>query len=74
MSFTRRPGSGRPRQTSHREVRHIVRDACVQPIASSTAIQAQVAHLLGAPASSRTIQRRLLERHLGFGPPIDAYV
>ncbi|GFY35423.1 transposable element Tcb2 transposase [Trichonephila clavipes] len=23
MSFTRRPGSGRPRQTSHREDRHI---------------------------------------------------
>ncbi|GFU05957.1 transposable element Tcb2 transposase [Trichonephila clavipes] len=41
MSFTRRPGSGRPRQTSRREDRHIVRNACVQPTASSSAIQAQ---------------------------------
>ncbi|PRD29393.1 UNVERIFIED_CONTAM: hypothetical protein NCL1_29538 [Trichonephila clavipes] len=29
MSFTRRPGSGRPRQTSRREDRHIVRNARV---------------------------------------------
>ncbi|GFX80764.1 transposable element Tcb2 transposase [Trichonephila clavipes] len=41
MSFTRRLGSGRPRQTSHREDRHIVRNARVQPTASSAAIQAQ---------------------------------
>ncbi|GFX93642.1 transposable element Tcb2 transposase [Trichonephila clavipes] len=38
MSFTRRPGSGRPRQTSRQEDRHIVRNACVQPAASSAAI------------------------------------
>ncbi|GFW94419.1 transposable element Tcb2 transposase [Trichonephila clavipes] len=41
MSFTRRPGSGRPRQTSRRKDRHIVRNARVQPTASSAAIQAQ---------------------------------
>ncbi|GFY14797.1 transposable element Tcb1 transposase [Trichonephila clavipes] len=41
MSFTRRPGSGRPRQTSRREDSHIVRNARIQPIASPAAIQAQ---------------------------------
>ncbi|GFV79503.1 transposable element Tcb2 transposase [Trichonephila clavipes] len=65
MSFTRRPGSRRPRQTSRREDRHIVRNARVQPTASSAAIQAQVAPSLGAPVSSRTIRRRLSEGHLG---------
>ncbi|GFU54740.1 transposable element Tcb1 transposase [Trichonephila clavipes] len=48
MSFIRRRGSGRPRQTSRREDRHIVRNACVQPAALSAAIQAQVAPSLGA--------------------------
>ncbi|GFU04939.1 uncharacterized protein TNCV_1290461 [Trichonephila clavipes] len=43
MSFTRIPGPGHPRQTSHREDRHIVMNACVQPNASSGAIQAQIA-------------------------------
>ncbi|GFU01863.1 transposable element Tcb2 transposase [Trichonephila clavipes] len=33
MSFTRRPGSGRPRQSNRREDRHIVRNARVQPTA-----------------------------------------
>ncbi|GFV07500.1 transposable element Tcb2 transposase [Trichonephila clavipes] len=55
MSFTQRPGSGRPRQTSRRGDRHIVRNARVQPTASSAAIQAKVALSLGAPISSRTI-------------------
>ncbi|GFT38850.1 transposable element Tcb2 transposase [Trichonephila clavipes] len=41
MSFTGRPGSKRPRQTSRREDRHIVRTARVQPTASSAAIHAQ---------------------------------
>ncbi|GFX71233.1 transposable element Tcb1 transposase [Trichonephila clavipes] len=41
MSFTQRPGSRRPRQTSRREEGHIIRNARVQPIASSTVIQAQ---------------------------------
>ncbi|GFX37664.1 transposable element Tcb1 transposase [Trichonephila clavipes] len=41
MSFTRRPGSGCPRQTSHRDDRYIVRNARVQPTALSAAIQAQ---------------------------------
>ncbi|GFX11272.1 transposable element Tcb2 transposase [Trichonephila clavipes] len=51
MSFTRRAGSGRLGQTSRREDRHIVRNACVQPTAASAAIQAQVAPSLRAPVS-----------------------
>ncbi|GFT53557.1 HTH_Tnp_Tc3_2 domain-containing protein [Trichonephila clavipes] len=70
ISFTRRPGSGRPRQTSHREHRHIVRNARVQLTASSAAIQTQVAPLLGAPVCSRTIRRRLAEGHLGSPRPL----
>ncbi|GFU78911.1 HTH_Tnp_Tc3_2 domain-containing protein [Trichonephila clavipes] len=70
MSFTRRPGSGHPRQTSRREDRHIVRNARVQPTASSAAIQAQVAPSLGAPVASRTIRRSLAEGHLGTRRPI----
>ncbi|GFU45983.1 HTH_Tnp_Tc3_2 domain-containing protein [Trichonephila clavipes] len=42
MSFTRRPDSGRPRQTSRQEEHHIVRNARVQPTASSAAILEQV--------------------------------
>ncbi|GFX54376.1 transposable element Tcb2 transposase [Trichonephila clavipes] len=64
ISFTRRPGLGYPRQTSRREDRYMVRNARVQPTASSAAIQTQVAPLSGAPASARTIRRRLAERHL----------
>ncbi|GFU08916.1 transposable element Tcb2 transposase [Trichonephila clavipes] len=59
MSFTRRSGSGQPRQTSRREDRHIVRNAREQPTASLAAIQTQVEPSLGAPVSSRTIRRRL---------------
>ncbi|GFY08464.1 HTH_Tnp_Tc3_2 domain-containing protein [Trichonephila clavipes] len=59
MSFARRPGSRRLRQTSRREDRHILRKARVQPTASSATIQAQVAPSLVAPMSSRTIRRRL---------------
>ncbi|GFU90623.1 transposable element Tcb2 transposase [Trichonephila clavipes] len=70
MSFTQRPGSGRSPQTSRREDRHIVRNARVQPTASSAAIQAQVAPSLGAPVSSRTIRRRLAEGHLGSRRPL----
>ncbi|GFX27414.1 uncharacterized protein TNCV_35111 [Trichonephila clavipes] len=70
MSFTQRPGSGRPRQTSRREDHHIVRNACVQPTASSAAIQAQVAPSLGTPEFSRTIRRRLAEGHLGSRHPL----
>ncbi|GFX48358.1 HTH_Tnp_Tc3_2 domain-containing protein [Trichonephila clavipes] len=65
MSFTRRPGSGCPRQTSHREDCHILRNARVQPTASSAVIQTQVAPSLGALVSSRTIRRRLAEGHFG---------
>ncbi|GFV54857.1 transposable element Tcb2 transposase [Trichonephila clavipes] len=52
MSFTRRPGSGGPRQTSRREDPHIVRNARVQPTASSAAIQAQCAALDTHPSMS----------------------
>ncbi|GFV89897.1 HTH_Tnp_Tc3_2 domain-containing protein [Trichonephila clavipes] len=51
MSFTRRLGSGRPRQTIRRED-HIVRNSLVQPTASSVVIQAQVVPSLRAPVSS----------------------
>ncbi|GFY08545.1 uncharacterized protein TNCV_809781 [Trichonephila clavipes] len=57
MSFTRRSGSGRPQQISRREDHHVVRNARVQPNASSVDIQAQVAPSLGAPVSSRPIRR-----------------
>ncbi|GFY05781.1 transposable element Tcb2 transposase [Trichonephila clavipes] len=70
MSFTRRPGSGRPRQTSRREDCHIVKNARVQPTASSAAIQAQLAPSLGTPVSSRTIRRCLPEGHLGSRRPL----
>ncbi|GFU92906.1 transposable element Tcb2 transposase [Trichonephila clavipes] len=70
MSFTRRPGSGYPRQISRREDCPIVRNVRVQPTASSAAIQAQVAPSLGAPVSSRTIRRRLADGHLGSWCPL----
>ncbi|GFV73709.1 transposable element Tcb2 transposase [Trichonephila clavipes] len=72
MSFTQRPSSGHPRQTSRREDRHIVRNAHVQPTVSSAAIQEQVAPSLGAPVSSRTIRRRLAEGHFGSRCPLHA--
>ncbi|GFU66039.1 transposable element Tcb2 transposase [Trichonephila clavipes] len=70
MSFTRIRGSGHPRQTSRREDRHIVRNARVQPTASSAAIQAQVASSLGSPVSSRIIRRHLAEGHFGSWCPL----
>ncbi|PRD33222.1 UNVERIFIED_CONTAM: hypothetical protein NCL1_18098 [Trichonephila clavipes] len=70
MSITRKPGSGRPRQTSRREDHHIVRSAPVQPTASSATIQAQVAPSLGVPVSSQTIRRRLAEGHLRSRRPL----
>ncbi|GFY35123.1 transposable element Tcb2 transposase [Trichonephila clavipes] len=70
MSFTRIPGSGRHQQISRREDHHIVRNARVQPTASSAAIQTQVAPSLGTPVSSRTIRRHLAEGHLGSRRPL----
>ncbi|GFT17982.1 transposable element Tcb2 transposase [Trichonephila clavipes] len=70
MSFTRRPGSGRPQQTSRREDRLIVKNARLHPTASLAAIQAQVAPSIGAPVSTRTIRRRLAEGHLGSLRPL----
>ncbi|GFX47532.1 HTH_Tnp_Tc3_2 domain-containing protein [Trichonephila clavipes] len=67
MSFRRRLDSGRPRQTSRREDRHNLRDARVQPTASSAVIQTQAALSLGAPVSSRTIRRCLA---FGIAMPI----
>ncbi|GFU20107.1 transposable element Tcb2 transposase [Trichonephila clavipes] len=52
MSFTRRQGSGRPRLASLREDCRIVRNARVQPTASSATIQALVAPSLGTPIFS----------------------
>ncbi|GFU17292.1 transposable element Tcb2 transposase [Trichonephila clavipes] len=70
MSFTQRPGSECPRQTSRREDCHIVRNARVQVTASLAAIQVQVAPSLGAPVSFRTIGRHLAEGHFGITTPI----
>ncbi|GFT67500.1 transposable element Tcb2 transposase [Trichonephila clavipes] len=70
MSFTRRPGSRRPRQTSCQEDSHTVRNARVQPTASAAAIQAQVVPSLEIPVSSRTIRRCLAERYLGSRCPL----
>ncbi|GFT62080.1 transposable element Tcb2 transposase [Trichonephila clavipes] len=56
--------------TSRREDHNIVRNTCVQPTASSAAIQAQVAPSLGAPVSSRTIGRHLADGHLGSRRPL----
>ncbi|GFV65376.1 transposable element Tcb2 transposase [Trichonephila clavipes] len=70
LLFTRRPGLECPRQTSHREDCHIVRNVRVQPTASSAAIQAQVAPSLGAPVSSRTIRGSLSSGHLRSRRPL----
>ncbi|GFU24764.1 transposable element Tcb2 transposase [Trichonephila clavipes] len=70
MSFSRRPGSGRPRQTSRREDLNIVKNACVQPTASSATIQALVPPSLGAPVSSRNMRRFLAEGHLVSRRPL----
>ncbi|GFV51990.1 transposable element Tcb2 transposase [Trichonephila clavipes] len=59
-----------PRQTSHREDRHILRNAHVQLTASSEAIQSQVAPSIRAPVASRTIRRRLFEEHMGSRRPL----
>ncbi|GFV48679.1 transposable element Tcb2 transposase [Trichonephila clavipes] len=69
MSFTRKSCSGRPRQTSCRGYCHVVRNACVQPTASTAAIQAQVAPSL-VPVPSRIIRRLLAEGHLGSRHPL----
>ncbi|GFY26850.1 transposable element Tc3 transposase [Trichonephila clavipes] len=70
VSFTLTPGSRRPRQTSRREDYRIVRNACVQPTASSAAIQTQVAFSLGDLVSSRIIRRCPVEGHLGARHPL----
>ncbi|GFW48054.1 transposable element Tcb2 transposase [Trichonephila clavipes] len=62
--------SGRPRQTSRRGDSLIVRNARVQPTASSATIQEQVAHSLGAPVPSRALRRHLVEGRLGSRRPL----
>ncbi|GFU82207.1 transposable element Tcb2 transposase [Trichonephila clavipes] len=70
MSFIRRPDSRRPQQTSRREDHHIVRNARLQPTASSAIIQTQVEPSIGTSMCSRAIQRRLAEGHLGSRLPL----
>ncbi|GFU88527.1 uncharacterized protein TNCV_4442041 [Trichonephila clavipes] len=64
MSFKLGPGSGLPLQTSRREDNHNVRNAHVQPTASSATIFVQVAPSLRATLSSLTIRMFLVEEHL----------
>ncbi|GFX71288.1 transposable element Tcb2 transposase [Trichonephila clavipes] len=66
MSFKRKPGSGH----LHREDRHIVRNARVQPNASSAAIQTIVAPSFEVTVFSRTIQSHLAKGHLGSQRPL----
>ncbi|GFX98078.1 transposable element Tcb2 transposase [Trichonephila clavipes] len=67
MLFTRRPSARHSRQTSRREDRYIVRNARVQPTASSAADQAHLALSLEAPVSSRTVRRCLVDGHFRSG-------
>ncbi|GFV64925.1 transposable element Tcb2 transposase [Trichonephila clavipes] len=59
--YTRKPGSGRPRQINRREDRHIVSNSRVQPTASSADIEAEVAPSLWEHVSSRTVPKCLAE-------------
>ncbi|GFW48892.1 transposable element Tcb2 transposase [Trichonephila clavipes] len=73
MSFIRRSGSGRSRQTRRQEdhpMERMVRNAHVQPTHSPATIQALVAPSLGTHVSSRTIRRHLAEEHLGSQHPL----
>ncbi|GFW14598.1 transposable element Tcb2 transposase [Trichonephila clavipes] len=54
---------------TRRVARELGSSNCV-PTASSAAIRAQVATLLGTPVSSRTIRKRLAEGHLGSWHPL----
>ncbi|GFW25008.1 transposable element Tcb2 transposase [Trichonephila clavipes] len=65
MSFTQRPGSGRRQHTSRREDHYIIRNARVQPTASSAATQEHV-----APSQGQTIRMRLAEGHMGSLLPL----
>ncbi|GFX87728.1 transposable element Tcb2 transposase [Trichonephila clavipes] len=64
------PSTRKRSATSRREDLHIVRNARVQPTASTAVLQGQVVPSLGAPASSRTIRRRLAEGQLGLWRPL----
>ncbi|GFY30979.1 transposable element Tcb2 transposase [Trichonephila clavipes] len=70
MLFTRRPGSGRPRQTDQSSRRPPHRKKCTRTTVSSVVIQVQVAPSLGASVSSRTIRRCLAKVHWGSWRPL----
>ncbi|GFY03626.1 transposable element Tcb2 transposase [Trichonephila clavipes] len=70
MSFTRRQGLRRPRQTSRLEDRHIVRTAHVQTTALLCVIRSQLAPSLGSPVYSRITRRSLVQGHLGSWCPL----
>ncbi|GFW41321.1 HTH_Tnp_Tc3_2 domain-containing protein [Trichonephila clavipes] len=55
--------------SARRVARQLGRCDCV-PTASSTAIQIQEAPSLGSSVSSRTIRRRMAEKHLGSRRPL----
>lgn len=69
-THTRRPGSGRPRQTTSRQDRLILRQARILPTSSVSTIQRQVAPSLQVPVSASTISRRLAEGHLVSRRPL----
>ncbi|GFU98856.1 HTH_Tnp_Tc3_2 domain-containing protein [Trichonephila clavipes] len=54
----------RPRQTSRREDRHIIRQACVEPTASLAAVQTPAAPSLQVLVPSRSFARRMAAGHL----------
>ncbi|GFV13360.1 uncharacterized protein TNCV_3615611 [Trichonephila clavipes] len=70
MSFTRRPGSGCPRQTIRREDRHIVRNTHVQPTASSAAIRGTGSTFTRGPCVFSNHTKAPVRRHLGSTAPI----
>ncbi|GFW34507.1 transposable element Tcb2 transposase [Trichonephila clavipes] len=67
MSITRRPGSGRPRLTSRREDSHIVRNARVQPTASSAGTSTPFTRSPSVFSNNRKVPG---ERHLGSRRPL----
>ncbi|GFT16418.1 transposable element Tcb2 transposase [Trichonephila clavipes] len=69
-SFTRRPGSERPRQTNRREDHHIIRHARFEPPASLAAVLTQAAPSLRVPVSSRTIAWHLTKGNMVSRRPL----
>ena len=65
-TFSRRPGSGRPRGTTEREDRRIRRTAVTHRTASAANIRAAV----GTTVTQRTVRNRLLEEQLRARRPV----